>query len=95
MLIDYVRVTPYTGALLTSVAFLGETARGWQQQNLAIPLPIVANTEYLASVNEHRQYILRGNGAGLCDSDHKWPSEFNCRRKRPLRSSGAISRTDF
>jgi beta-glucanase (GH16 family) len=30
-----------SGALLTSVTFLGETASGWQQQNLATPLPIV------------------------------------------------------
>ena len=47
-----------SGALLTSVAFLGETARGWQQQNLATPLPIVANTEYLASVNTGNTYYV-------------------------------------
>jgi hypothetical protein len=75
-----------SGAILTSVTFLGETASGWQQPNLATPLPIVT---------KHRQYILRGNGAGFCDPDHEWPSQFNCRRKRPLRSTGAISRADF
>ena len=47
-----------SGALLTSVTFLGETASGWQQQNLATPLPIVTNTEYLASVNTGNTYYV-------------------------------------
>ena len=38
-----------TGALLTSVTFANETASGWQQAILATPVPITANTTYVAS----------------------------------------------
>ena len=38
-----------TGTLLTSVTFANETASGWQQAILATPVPITANTTYVAS----------------------------------------------
>ncbi|MBR8835677.1 MAG: DUF4082 domain-containing protein, partial [Stigonema ocellatum SAG 48.90 = DSM 106950] len=40
-----------TGSVLASVSFANETASGWQQQALATPLNIVANTTYVVSVN--------------------------------------------
>jgi hypothetical protein len=40
-----------TGQLLASVTFANETASGWQQQSLATPLTITANTQYVVSVN--------------------------------------------
>ena len=38
-----------TGTLLASATFTGETASGWQQVSFATPVPIVANTTYVAS----------------------------------------------
>jgi hypothetical protein len=38
-----------TGTLLASVTFTTETASGWQQQALASPVPIQANTTYVVS----------------------------------------------
>lgn len=38
-----------TGQLLASVTFTNETASGWQQAALATPVPITANTIYVAS----------------------------------------------
>ena len=40
-----------TGTLLGSGTFMNETATGWQQVNFASPLPITANTTYVASYN--------------------------------------------
>ena len=37
------------GALMASVTFTNETASGWQQMNFAAPVPITANTTYVAS----------------------------------------------
>ena len=37
------------GTLLNSATFSGETASGWQQVNFALPVPISANTVYVAS----------------------------------------------
>ena len=37
------------GALLASATFTGETASGWQQVNLAQPVPITAGQTYVAS----------------------------------------------
>jgi hypothetical protein len=37
------------GALLGSVTFTGETSSGWQQANFKVPIPISANTTYIAS----------------------------------------------
>jgi beta-glucanase (GH16 family) len=59
------RIWNATGALLASVAFTDETASGWQQQNLAPPLPITANTEYMTSVNTVKTYyVATDNGLG-------------------------------
>ena len=44
------RIWTAGGALLASTTFTGETASGWQQQALATPLAIAANTEYMVSV---------------------------------------------
>src|SRR5882672_9441099 len=38
-----------TGALLARVTFTGERASGWQQANFSTPVPISANTVYVAS----------------------------------------------
>jgi hypothetical protein len=38
-----------SGALLASATFTGETTAGWQQVNFANPVPITANTVYVAS----------------------------------------------
>jgi hypothetical protein len=38
-----------SGALLASATFTNETATGWQQVNFASPVPISANTTYVAS----------------------------------------------
>jgi hypothetical protein len=40
-----------TGQLLASVTFTNETASGWQQQTLSIPVAISASTQYVVSVN--------------------------------------------
>ncbi|GAA2895252.1 hypothetical protein GCM10010517_59970 [Streptosporangium fragile] len=37
------------GQLLRSATFTGETASGWQQVNFATPVPVTANTTYVAS----------------------------------------------
>jgi hypothetical protein len=46
------------GALLTSVPFANETDSGWQQQALATPLAISANTKYIVSVNTAAQFYV-------------------------------------
>jgi len=38
-----------TGSLLSTASFVGESASGWQQVLFANPVPIVANTTYVAS----------------------------------------------
>jgi uncharacterized protein YjdB len=38
-----------TGTLLSSATFSGETSSGWQQVTFATPVPIAANTVYVAS----------------------------------------------
>ena len=47
--------------MLTSVTFTGETGSGWQQQNLAAPLSIAANTTYVVSVNTGNAYYVATN----------------------------------
>ncbi len=37
------------GTLLASVTFVGESASGWQQVNFSSPVPVSANTTYVAS----------------------------------------------
>jgi glucose/arabinose dehydrogenase len=39
-----------TGQLLATVTFSNESASGWQQQSLATPVSVAANTEYVVSV---------------------------------------------
>lgn len=52
-----------SGAPLANVTFTDETDSGWQQQNLATPLSITANTEYLVSVNTgDTYYVAEENG---------------------------------
>jgi Domain of unknown function (DUF4347)/Domain of unknown function (DUF4082) len=50
-----------TGTLLGSVTFANETASGWQQQSLATPLNIAANTTYVVSVNANSFFAVSGN----------------------------------
>ncbi|HZU22757.1 MAG TPA: N,N-dimethylformamidase beta subunit family domain-containing protein, partial [Terriglobales bacterium] len=38
-----------TGTLLATATFTGETASGWQQVNFSTPVPVAANTTYVAS----------------------------------------------
>ena len=45
------RIWSATGTQLAAVTFSGETASGWQQQELAAPLSVQANTPYIVSVN--------------------------------------------
>ena len=45
------RIWSATGTLLASTTFTGETSSGWQQQQLASPLAVQANTTYVVSVN--------------------------------------------
>ena len=56
-----------TGQLLASVTFSGETASGWQQQNLTVALSISANTQYVVSVNTGNNYYV-ATGGGLASS---------------------------
>jgi hypothetical protein len=52
-----------TGQLLASVTFTNETASGWQQQALAVPIWIAANTRYVVSVNTANMfYVATVNG---------------------------------
>ncbi|MER5622144.1 DUF4082 domain-containing protein [Streptosporangium sp. NPDC002544] len=46
------------GALLTSATFTNETASGWQKVNFATPIPITANTTYVASYYTTGRYSV-------------------------------------
>lgn len=48
--------------LLYSENFLGETASGWQTQNLATPFQVIANTSYRVSVNCQYGYAYGSRG---------------------------------
>ena len=50
-----------SGTLLTSVTFTGETASGWQEQALATPYSIAANTTYIVSVNVASNFPITYN----------------------------------
>ena len=53
------------GALLARVTFAGESASGWQQMNLATPVPIAANTTYVVSCHtDVGHYAANGNYFG-------------------------------
>jgi hypothetical protein len=59
------RIWSNSGQLLASVTFTGETASGWQQQALATPLAISANTRYVVTVNTgNTYYVATTNGLG-------------------------------
>ncbi|MCU1240243.1 MAG: Fibronectin type domain protein [Candidatus Acidoferrum typicum] len=47
-----------SGQLLVSVAFSNETSSGWQQQSLATPLAVNANTVYVVTVNTGNTYYV-------------------------------------
>ncbi|MER5636119.1 DUF4082 domain-containing protein [Kitasatospora sp. NPDC002227] len=59
------------GTLLGTGTFTGETASGWQQLTFAQPVPVKANTTYIASYyapNGHYSYddgYFTGQGAGI------------------------------
>jgi hypothetical protein len=61
-----------TGTLLATATFAGETASGWQQVNFAAPVPIAANTVYVASyhtnVGHYSQDLNYFAGAGYDNS---------------------------
>jgi Domain of unknown function (DUF4082)/Malectin domain/Fibronectin type III domain len=56
------RVWSAAGVQLASVVFTGETASGWQQQALATPLAIAADTTYIVSVNVNVAYAATNYG---------------------------------
>jgi hypothetical protein len=56
------RIWSSSGTLLASVAFSGESASGWQQQRLATPLAVQANTTYVVSVNVGSRYPVTAGG---------------------------------
>jgi len=47
-----------SGQSLASVDFTNETASGWQQQSLNLPLAIAANTTYVVTVNTANAYYV-------------------------------------
>jgi hypothetical protein len=47
-----------TGTLLASATFTSESASGWQEQALATPLSILANTTYVVAVNTINSYFV-------------------------------------
>jgi hypothetical protein len=47
-----------SGVLLETVTFTGETASGWQTQNLSVPLSIAPNTTYVVSVNTANAFYV-------------------------------------
>jgi glucose/arabinose dehydrogenase len=56
------RIWSSTGQQLANVTFANETASGWQQQALTIPVTIAANTTYVVSVNTNGYYAVTSNG---------------------------------
>jgi Domain of unknown function (DUF4347)/Domain of unknown function (DUF4082) len=56
------RIWSSTGTLLASATFTNETGSGWQQQTLATPVTIQANTTYVVSVNVNSHYVATNNG---------------------------------
>lgn len=54
-----------SGTLLASAAFTNETATGWQQANFASPVPVSANTTYVASYHApDGGYAITSGGLG-------------------------------
>jgi hypothetical protein len=56
------RIWAANGTQLTSVGFSGESASGWQQQALPVPLHIDANVTYVVSVNVNSNYPFTSSG---------------------------------
>jgi len=56
------RIWSATGTLLASVPFTGESASGWQTQQLSSALAIQANTTYVVSVNANVYYAVTDSG---------------------------------
>ena len=50
------------GALVASATFATETASGWQQASFAHPVPIAANTMYIASYHANNGHYARDAG---------------------------------
>jgi hypothetical protein len=50
-----------TGTLLATATFSGETASGWQSVNFAQPVPLTADTTYIASYHTGGFYCASGN----------------------------------
>jgi Domain of unknown function (DUF4347)/Domain of unknown function (DUF4082) len=63
------RIWSITGSLLGTVDFTNETASGWQQQALATPLNITANTTYVVSVNVNSYFAVSGGGTTITNGD--------------------------
>jgi hypothetical protein len=51
-----------SGELLASATFNNETTSGWQQVNFSHPVPITANTAYVASYHSSSGYLSIDNG---------------------------------
>ncbi|PSL56232.1 uncharacterized protein DUF4082 [Saccharothrix carnea] len=56
-----------SGVLLASATFSGETASGWQQVVFGTPVPLTADTTYVASYHTNAPYSATGNFFG---TDH-------------------------
>ena len=58
---DLVDLWSSTGTKLASATFTNTTASGWQTVNLAQPVPISANTTYVASYHTNGAYVATDN----------------------------------
>ena len=68
------RIWSASGTQLATVVFSGESASGWQQQELAAPMENTANTEYMVTVNTGNRYSAAtdgGLGAQITSGDLK------------------------
>jgi hypothetical protein len=50
------------GTLLATATFVNETATGWQQANFSAPVPVAANTVYVASYRAPNGHYAGDNG---------------------------------
>ena len=76
-----------SGTLLTTATFIGETASGWQQVLFSSPVPITANTVYVASyhaLNGHYSANLNYFATTGVDSPPLLPLPTASRRERRL-----------
>ena len=83
------RIWSSTGTLLASVIFTGETASGWQQQALPIPVTIAADTTYVVSVNTGNTYYVATNDGLASEISQRRPAlgggqQRGVRRSRPV-----------